>query len=295
MPRKGDLVMPAFDTPEPIVATLDLALSDVRISASDRTDTTVEVRPSDPGADLDVTAAEQTRVEYADGHLLIKAPKQRKIGTFGKPGSTEVDITLPAGSRLEITAGIANLVGTGTLGDVRIKAGVGDLTLDRTGQLDLTTGVGDVAVTAAAGRATMTTGGGLLRVGEVRDDAVLKNANGESRIGTVGGNLKVSNSNGDVRAEQAGGDVTATTANGSVRIGSVTRGAVSVKTAFGGVEIGIADGTAAHLDLHTGFGHLRNRLADTGGPATGEQSVEIRARTAYGDILISRADEGGPR
>jgi hypothetical protein len=39
--------MPTFDTPEPIAVTIELVVSYVRITASDRTDTVVEVRPSD--------------------------------------------------------------------------------------------------------------------------------------------------------------------------------------------------------------------------------------------------------
>lgn len=39
--------MPNFDTPEPISVTLELGVGNVRITASDRTDTTVDVRPSD--------------------------------------------------------------------------------------------------------------------------------------------------------------------------------------------------------------------------------------------------------
>ena len=38
--------MPTFDTPEPISATIDLAVGDVRISAGDRLDTVVEVHPA---------------------------------------------------------------------------------------------------------------------------------------------------------------------------------------------------------------------------------------------------------
>jgi DUF4097 and DUF4098 domain-containing protein YvlB len=282
--------MPVFETPDPITATLELHIGDIRITASDRSDTTVEVRPSDPGTDLDVKAAEQTRVEYADGRLLVKAPKQRNLGLFGKPGSIDVEIALPAGSRLDTTAGIAKVVGTGVLGDVRIKTGVGDLLLDRAGQLDLTTAAGDVTVTAAAGRASISTASGLLRVGEIHGDAVLKNSNGDTRLGLAGGTLKVNNANGEIVVERAAGDVTATTANGSIRIRSVTRGAVSLKTAFGGLEVGIPAGTAAYLDLSTGFGTVSNHLDGSGEPGVSDQRVEVRARTAYGDIMIRRPE-----
>ena len=67
--------MPAFDTPGPITVAIEIGVGDARITATDRSDTVVEVRPSDSGAGDDVRAAEQTRVEYTDGQLLIRAPK----------------------------------------------------------------------------------------------------------------------------------------------------------------------------------------------------------------------------
>ena len=63
--------MPSFDTPEPISVTVELGVGDIWIVASDRTDTIVEVRPSDGAKKADVAAAQQTRVEYANGRLLI--------------------------------------------------------------------------------------------------------------------------------------------------------------------------------------------------------------------------------
>ena len=69
--------MPTFQTPEPITATIELVIGDVRISAGDRNDTIVEVRPSDASNEEDVKAAELTRVEYEDKRLLVKAPKLR--------------------------------------------------------------------------------------------------------------------------------------------------------------------------------------------------------------------------
>src|SRR3954464_7402756 len=64
-----------FDTPQPISATLDVVVGDVRVTAGERADTVVDVRPSDPSNEEDRKAAEQTRVEYEHGHLLVKTPK----------------------------------------------------------------------------------------------------------------------------------------------------------------------------------------------------------------------------
>jgi DUF4097 and DUF4098 domain-containing protein YvlB len=280
--------MPEFDTPDPITATVEIIVGDLRVTAADRPVTVVAVRPSDPGLDLDVRAAEQTRVEYADGRLLVRAPKQRALGLFGKPGSIDVEIALPTGSELRAEAGVAAVHADGTLGPCRIKTGTGNVHLGDTGPLDLDTASGAVTVGTVTGPASVHTASGTLRIARVAGEATVKNSNGDSRIGEVTGHLRVQAGNGSVVVDRAGADVTAATANGDVRIGEVTAGSVSVKTAMGELVVGIPAGTAAHLDLHTQFGNVVNRLDAAGPPAPGEPAVEVRARTSYGDIVIRR-------
>ena len=113
--------MPTFDTPEPISAVLELVVGDVRITASDRDDTAVEIRPSDESHEPDVRAAEQTRVEYSAGRLLVKAPRQRSLSLFGKPGSIDVTIGLPSGSQVYGDASVAAFRCAGRLGECRVK------------------------------------------------------------------------------------------------------------------------------------------------------------------------------
>ena len=80
--------MPMFDTPEPIHASVELGVGDVRIVAGERADTVVEVRPSHPGRRDDVQAAEQTRVELTGGRLLVTAPRRwKRWSPFGDAGS----------------------------------------------------------------------------------------------------------------------------------------------------------------------------------------------------------------
>jgi hypothetical protein len=87
--------------------------------------------------------------------------------------------------------------------------------------------------------------------------------------------------------------VAARTANGAVRIGEVARGSVELDTAYGELEIGIRAGTAALLDLRSKFGSVRNSLAASDGPEPSETTVEVRARTSFGDIVIRRSSNGG--
>jgi len=281
--------MPTFDTPEPISVDLDLVVGDARIAASDRRDTVVDVRPSDDSHEPDVQAAEQTRVEYAAGRLLVKAPRQRGLGLFGKPGSIDVTIDLPAGSRVHGDASVAAFHGAGRLGECRVKTAAGDIQLERTGALDLNTGAGAISVDRVAGSAEASTGSGRVRLREIDGTAVIKNSNGDSWVGEVAGDLRVNSANGNISVDRADADVNASTANGDVRVGGVRRGSASLKTSFGEIEVGIQDGTAARLDVHTAFGRIHNRMDASDGPGQSDDTVEVRARTSYGDIVIHRS------
>jgi DUF4097 and DUF4098 domain-containing protein YvlB len=288
--------MPTFETPQPILATIEVTAGDLRITAQDRSDTVVEVRPSDPSHEPDVQAAEQTRVEMTPDGLLVKGPKQRGlprslVGTplFGKPGSVDVTITLPAGSRLRSDTGIATLRCSGRLAACRAKTGAGDIDLENTGPAELTTGAGGISVGVVDGSADIKTGTGSVRVTQIDGPAVVRNANGETWIGAVTGNLQVTSSNGSVSIDQAGADVNARTANGPLSIGSVSRGVTTLKTSLGAIEVGIAAGTAALVDAHTRFGNVRNGLAAADSPQPSDEKAEVHAQTGYGDITIRRA------
>jgi DUF4097 and DUF4098 domain-containing protein YvlB len=283
--------MPTFPTPHPIIATIDV-IGDVRITASDREDTTVTVRPGDPSKPADVRAAEQTTVELADGRLLVKTPKTwRRYAPFGGDARVAVVIEIPTGSAVHADSALGNVAAEGELGECQIKTAMGDVRLDQTGPLRASTGYGSVDVDRVDGDAVIKTGSGALRIGMVGGSAAVKNSNGDSTIDEVRGELSVKAANGDVIVGRARSTVTAKTANGDVRIASVERGAVLVETAAGRVEIGIREGTAAWLDVLTRFGAVRSSLDSTGSPGPTDSTVEVRARTSAGDIVISRAEQ----
>ena len=279
--------MPTFDTPEPITATIDLAIGDVRISAGDPGATLVEVRPTDPSDEEDLKAAEQTRVEYADERLLVKAPKLRSW-LSKRGGSIDVTIALPAGSHVHGTLGLGDVHCDGRLGDCRIKTGLGRIRVDSADTLNLRTGAGDITVDRATGRAEVTTGSGDVRLGELDRGAVIKNSNGDTWVGVASDDVRLSAANGSIAVDLAQASVGAKSANGDVRLGEIVRGSVVLETKMGDLEVGIREGTAALLDVSSQFGRVQNTLAAADAPEPSAETVEVRARTSIGEIVIRR-------
>jgi DUF4097 and DUF4098 domain-containing protein YvlB len=101
--------------------------------------------------------------------------------------------------------------------------------------------------------------------------------------------VRVRAANGAISVDRAGAGVDAKSSNGSIRLGEVARGSVVLETANGDLEIGIAEGTTAWLQVNTGFGQVRNLLDEAAPPAESDETVEVRGRTSYGDITIRRS------
>jgi DUF4097 and DUF4098 domain-containing protein YvlB len=280
--------MPTFDTPAPITATIDLSVGAVQINAGDRDTTIVDVRPSDASIDEDVKIAGLTRVEYENERLLVKAPKLRSWLSRSGGGSIDLTIGLPAGSQVHATAALADVHCDGRLGECRIKTGLGHIRVDEAATLNLRSGAGDISVDRVTGSAEVTTASGEVRLRELETGAVVKNSNGDTWVGVAGGDLRVNAANGRITVDVAQADVVAKSANGDVRLGEVARGSVALETHLGDLEVGIREGTAAWLDVSSTAGRVRNALDAADAPEPSAESVEVRARTSVGDVVIRR-------
>jgi hypothetical protein len=170
-----------------------------------------------------------------------------------------------------------------------VKASGGDVRLDSTGPLQLTVSHGSITVDRVEGLAEVVTSFGSLRVGTVDGPAVLKNSHGTTTVGAAIGDLRVSGAHGNIDITRAEGSVTATTAHGTLRVDEVARGVVQLETSYGAIEVGVREGTAAWLDVSSERGQVRNTLAASEAPAETEDTVEVRARTRWGNIDVRRA------
>jgi DUF4097 and DUF4098 domain-containing protein YvlB len=160
--------MPTFQTPEPIAITVDVPSGNVRVIASDRAETVVEVRLTDASKNADVRAAEQTQVDFVAGTLTVTTPKDWRTYTpFGGNPSIEVTIEAPTGSQLKATAAVGRLLGAGELGQCDLEMSLGDITVERPrGSVTAKTAKGNIRIgEASRGVLRLETSTGELEVG----------------------------------------------------------------------------------------------------------------------------------
>lgn len=176
--------MHTFATTTPVAVVLDLPAGRIRLTATDRTDTTVEVRPANAAKNRDVKAAEQTTVDYADGVLRIEGLVKNQL--LGSSGFVDVTVNLPAGSQVEAKAASAEFQASGQYGDFAFEGAHGSIQLDRVANVRLTTDAGEVSIARLDGSAEITTTKGDIRVGEaVRGTVVLRTQAGDISVGAA--------------------------------------------------------------------------------------------------------------
>jgi DUF4097 and DUF4098 domain-containing protein YvlB len=284
-----------FTTPSAIAVVLDLYVADVRFAVSDRTDTVVEVGPTDPDKAADVKAAENTRVAYDEATRTLSVVSKKPRGRFTnfsnrRPESINLLIQLPTDSDVRGEADLGDFQADGVLGTVALKSDLGSLRFAETGPLNLRYSVGTIAVEGISGAAAVHTGSGDIRIGAVDGTAEISNSNGKVHVGVVTGAAHVKAANGAVSVERALTDITATSANGEVRIGEVVRGRVEATSKIGSVDVGVREGSAAWLELNTAVGRVYNELSAAEAPEAGDPAdkVEVRAATKLGDVTVRR-------
>jgi DUF4097 and DUF4098 domain-containing protein YvlB len=285
--------MHEFQTPEAIEARLTLLVANVTVDASDRRTTTVDVAPTDPTNPRDVDAVQLTEVDLEDGTLTVRTPRSGRWLASRPRGSVDVTVGLPTDSAVRAETATGTVRTTGTLGECRVGTAAADVAIERCATARIDKAAGTVTVDEITGDARVDSASGEIWIGRIGGGAKIDTASGEVRIGSVVGGLKVSGANGDIVVQRCDGSVKANTAFGSVRLLSVAEGTVKADSARGDIEIGIAEGTAAWLDLNTTFGTARSDLDSADAPADRERTVEVRANTAFGDITVRRAQPSG--
>ena len=261
--------MPTFQTPQPITAKVEISAGSVRLVATDREDTVVEVRPRDESRGHDVKAAEHVRVDFNNGTLAVSSNRGFSLP---RRGAVIVDVSLPEGSRLEASVASAQIRAEGRYVDCTLASASGD-----------------VSVESVTGNIKADTASGAVNVDAVKGNAAIATASGDVTIGDLDGGVKFRAASGSLTVGSLQGKVNAQTASGDVDVKTAVKGSVSVQTGSGEVVVGVAEGTAAQLDLQTHSGEVRNSLTPSDGPADGDETLLVHARTGSGDVAVQRA------
>lgn len=265
--------MSLFTTPDPISVRVEAGAGSVRLSATERADTVVQVRPDDDTCDADRWAADHVRVDFRDGRLTVATPRHARH----RAGAVQIDIELPSRSRLYATLGSADLRAEGTYCDVRLATASGDAEVDTvTGKLKAANASGSLAVQSVEGYASIAT------------------SSGSARIESLDGELKFKGASGSLSVDTMRGAVKSRTASGSVIIESGTRGVVDAHTSSGEVAVGVPEGTAVRFDVVTGSGSVTNRLTTADGPQADDETLVLQVRSGSGDVHIHRDPVAAP-
>ena len=276
--------MPTFATPGPITATVQVAGAQVRVTASDRTDTVVLVEPINETNQSDVKVADKTKVDFVGGQLSVKTTV-----SGDKNGSVAITIDLPADSSLVAYLAHSDVHADGAFGECELHMAKGRVQLDRIDALQANISAGEVVIGHIAGRANISGGAVAVQISEVKGAVELSSSGGQTWIGHASTDLDLSSGTGGFDIDRADGSVTAKTGDGAIRIGRLTRGQAELSNRSENIEVGISEGAAARVDADSKRGSVRNSVPAQENPDTSDNKVTVHARTRYGDIIIQRA------
>ena len=206
-----------------------------------------------------------TTVEQRGDEIVVLMPKI-KSGLFRRGAQVLASITVPTFSKAKIETGSADVKTRGELGDTRVSSGSGDLELDTVGNADFKTGSGDIELNTARGHLDVKCGSADVVVESVGSDSDIVAGSGDVVIGQIGGTLKVKTGSGDIVVKEAGDGIDALAGSGDLVVRRIDHGRLKAKTGSGDISVGVANGTAAYLDIATVTGEVTSSLEASEAP-----------------------------
>lgn len=267
-----------FTTETPVDLYVEIGKGTVAIRTADTTETTVIVEGQ---------YADEVEVRQQGNAVHVIGPKGR-LGFLGSADQhLDVEITVPHQSRANVKTGSADITCHGELAAAQFKSGSGDIRVDDlAGPGTIETGSGDVRIATASADLRVKSGSGDIQVDHARAQATVSTGSGDVTVGTSAAPVAVKTGSGDVTVTEADSDVSLSTGSGDLVVATARRGKFTIKGASGDVRLGIPAGTPVWTDINTLSGRIDSNLEGTGEPAEGQDHIEVRAKTASGDIVL---------
>jgi len=300
----ADRRIQSFQTPAPVRLRVELPKGRIKVIAEAISETHIELTAIH-GDELARQWIDEAQIEQVGDEILVRVNKPGRgaygldigtlvehlltLATIGHGGAIEAVAHVPLGSAAGLSTGSGAIETTGRLGEVTAGSGSGAIRLGDCAQARARTGSGDISIASTTGSADAKTGSGRVSMGKVGGDATVMTGSGRTELGEVTGDAKVTAGSGHIEVGQAGDSLEAFTASGKIEIGRVDHGRIRAKTVSGKVSVGVANGSAALLDITTMSGRVHSDLEPTAAPAEGEPHVELVISTLSGHVNVARA------
>lgn len=267
-----------FETHEPVRLFTEIGKGTVQVTATDTTETHVQVAGRD---------ADQVVVRQDGRQISVIGPKQRGMISFGGD-RLDVLVTVPVRSDVSVRTGSADVTLTGTFGNGQLKSGSGDVVVDTVeGPLLVETGSGDVRVESARAELKAKSGSGDIMVVTAAATTMVSTGSGDVQLVSTSGTAVVKTGSGDLKVGDAGADLSFSTGSGDLVVRNAQRGRLTAKGASGDLHIGVRAGVPVWTEISTVTGDIRSNLQGAGEPREGAEHLELRARTVSGDVVLT--------
>ena len=277
--------MHTFTTPNPVNLKVELWAGRIRIHA-EATDTTTIALDADDSTGQELI--DNAKVEQRGDDVVVVMPKG-KGGLFRSRGQVEATITVPLHSNAKIETASADIDTDGPLGNTHVSTGSGEVHIEHANDAEVRTGSGDIEIGTVDGDCTVKSGSADVVVGLIAGGGSVLSGSGDVVISQIGGAFNVKTGSGDVVIKAAGDQVDAMAGSGDVMVKRIQHGKLKAKTGSGDITVGVADGTAAYLDVMTVSGEVTSSLEAADAPGDGAPAVEIVVQAGSGDVVLQRA------
>jgi DUF4097 and DUF4098 domain-containing protein YvlB len=278
----------SFETPQPAKLRVNLPFGRINVTAEETQVTRVDL--SAPNGDPNAREwIEQAEIVQLGDEIVVRGPKLRfsLFNIWG--GSIEAVVHAPQGSDATLSIGAGRIETIGRLAKVHAHTGAGNVHVAECADVHANTGAGNIDIIAVSASVEAKTGAGNVKIGKVGADAEITTAAGNTRIDEIAGAARMKTAHGNIEVGAVGDSLDAFTSSGNVRVTRADHGYVRARTVSGGVSVGVANGVAALLDLHTVSGRVRSELEASGAPADGEKRIELVLSTVSGNVSVARA------
>lgn len=257
-------------------------------------------------------ADDRVEVERSGRTVEVRVASRRG----GRGGPASLEIRVPAGSTLSVTAGSAPITISGITGSVEAVGQSGPVTVQGNARrVEVVAQSGPVTIEGQVETLDVTAMSGPVRVSaDVRQIATIEALSGpvdvlgsvgEARINAMSGNVRVTNaSGGRVEIEAVSGNVALTgtrlrgnvqSVSGNLVVAGSVGGALTLESHGGNVELRVPSGTNAEVEVETFSGGVRSDFGGGGGSRGRERRVTIgrggptvTITTFSGDVKLLR-------